>query len=113
MESIRKDKAATEKALQDAVERGQADLAAQKEFYTQALATARDAQVRAEARADSEAKMELERRLREAGERERGLAMTIEELRQAVMRAEQQAGFREQLLRRDLEDMEQRCQVSG
>ncbi|CAI5507392.1 unnamed protein product [Closterium sp. Naga37s-1] len=112
VESIKKDKAATEKALQDAVERGQADLAAQKDFYVSALSAAREAQAAAEARADSEAKAEAERKLREAGERERALVMTVEELRQALTRSEQQAGFREQMLRRDLEDMEKRCQAA-
>ncbi|CAI5989200.1 unnamed protein product [Closterium sp. NIES-64] len=112
VESIKKDKAATEKALQDAVERGQADLAAQKDFYVSALSAAREAQAAAEARADSEAKAEAERKLKEAGERERALVMTVEELRQALTRSEQQAGFREQMLRRDLEDMEKRCQAA-
>ncbi|KAH9294430.1 hypothetical protein KI387_040366, partial [Taxus chinensis] len=67
VESIKKDKAATEKALQEAVENSQAELAAQKDFYTNALNEAKEAVALAETRANSEAKTELEHRLREAG----------------------------------------------
>lgn len=112
VESIKRDKAATEKALQDAVERSAAELAAQKEFYSATVAELKEQLARAEARADSEARVDSERRLKEAGEREAALMMTIEELRGALTRQEQQAAFREQMLRRDLDDLEQRCQVS-
>ncbi|KAI5057506.1 hypothetical protein GOP47_0027954 [Adiantum capillus-veneris] len=112
VESLRKDKAATEKALQDAVERTQVELAVQKEFYTKALNEAKEAEARAEVRADAEAKLELENRLREAGDREAALLQNLEELRQALSRAAQQAISREDMLRRDVEDLEKRCQAA-
>jgi len=93
-ESIKRDKAATEKALADAVERGAAELAAQKEFHHAALAQAKEALQQAEARADVEARADGERKVKEAGERERVLLLSVEELRQALTRAEQQAAFR-------------------
>ncbi|KAH7331391.1 hypothetical protein KP509_20G030700 [Ceratopteris richardii] len=112
VESLRKDKAATEKALQDAVEKTQVELAAQKEFYTKALNEAKEAEARAEVRADAEAKLELENRLREGAEREAALIQNLEELRQALSRASQQAVLREDMLRRDVEDLEKRCQAA-
>eukprot|EP00850_Spirogloea_muscicola_P023114 SM000329S12577 [mRNA] locus=s329:100171:106397:- [translate_table: standard] len=112
VESSRKDKAATEKALSDAVERGQAELAAQKEFYTAALSEARDALAKAEAKADSEQRAGLDRRLREAADREHQLLLSLDELRHALSRSEEQAAFREDMLKRDLEDLEKRCQES-
>lgn len=93
MESMRKDKAATEKALQEAVERGQVEMAAQKEFYSKALNEAKEAAALAEARVDSEARADLDRRLKEASEREIALVQNIAELRQALTRTEQQVNF--------------------
>ena len=90
---MRKDKAVTEKALQEAVERGQAELAAQKEFYSNALNEAREAAALAEARVDNEARADLDRRLKEASEREATLLQNIDELRQALTRVEQQVQF--------------------
>jgi hypothetical protein len=90
---MRKDKAATEKALQEAVERGQAELAVQKEFYSNALNEAREAAALAEARVDNEARADLDRRLKEASERETSLLQNIDELRQALTRTEQQVYF--------------------
>lgn len=90
MESIRKDKATTEKALQESVERGQAESAAQKEFYSNALNEAREVAALAEARVDSEARADLDRRLREASERESTLVQNIDQLRQALTRTEEQ-----------------------
>lgn len=93
VESIKRDKAATEKLLQETIERNQAELTAQKEFYTNALNTAKEAQASAEARANNEAKVELESRLKEASEREYMLVQTLEELRQSLTRTEQQVHF--------------------
>lgn len=112
VESLRKDKAATEKALQEAVERTQVELTIQKEFYTNALNEAKEAEARAEVRADAEAKLELEHRLREAADREAALVQNLDELRQALSRASQQAISREDMLRRDVEDLEKRCQAA-
>ncbi|KAF3779259.1 Golgin candidate 5 [Nymphaea thermarum] len=112
VESIKKDKSATERLLQETVERSQTELAAQKEFYTNALNAAKEAEALAESRANSEAKAELERRLREAGEREATLLQTIEELRQTLSRTEQQAVFREDILRRDIDDLKKYYQES-
>lgn len=112
VESIKRDKAATEKFLQETVEKHQAELAAQKEHYTNALNAAKEAEALAEARADTEARTELESRLREAGEREATLVQTLEELRQTLTRTEQQAVFREDMLRRDIDDLQKRYQAS-
>lgn len=87
---MKRDKAATEKLLQETIEKHQAELSAQKEFYTSALNTAKEAEALAEARANSEARTELESRLREAEEREAMLVQTLEELRQTLSRKEQQ-----------------------
>ncbi|CDO98019.1 unnamed protein product [Coffea canephora] len=112
VESIKKDKAATEKLLQETIEKHQAELATQKEFYTNALVAAKEAEALAEARANNEARTELESRLREAEEREAMLVQTIEELRQTLSRKEQQAVFREDMLQRDIEDLQKRYQAS-
>eukprot|EP00250_Pteridium_aquilinum_P007166 c16947_g1_i1 orf=995-3871(-) len=112
VESLRKDKAATEKALQEAVERTQVELAAQREFYTKALDEAKEAEARAEVRADAEAKLELEHLLREAADKETALAQNVEELRQALSREAEQAVSREDMLRRDVEELERRCQAA-
>ncbi|KAK3138026.1 hypothetical protein QOZ80_5AG0363470 [Eleusine coracana subsp. coracana] len=112
VESIKRDKAATENLLQETIERNQAELAAQKEFYTNALNAAKEAEALAEARVNSEAKVELESRLREADEREHMMIKTIEELRHALTRQEQEAAFREERLKRDYDDLQKRYQSS-
>lgn len=93
VESLKRDKAATENLLQETVEKHQAELAAQKEYYTDALTAAKEAEALAEARANTEARTELESRLREAEERESMLVQTLEELRQTLTRKEQQVSF--------------------
>ena len=90
VESIKRDQAATEKLLQETIERNQTELAAQKEFYTNALNAAIEAEALAEARVNSKAKVELESLLREAGEKENMLIKTIEELRNSLTRQEQE-----------------------
>nr|XP_010924582.1 golgin candidate 5 isoform X2 [Elaeis guineensis] len=112
VESIKRDKATTEKLLQETIERNLAELAAQKEFYTNALNAAKEAEALAETRANSEARTELENRLREGSEREAVLVQTLEELRQTLSRTEQQAAFREEMLRRDTDDLQKRYQAS-
>ncbi|KAG1346719.1 golgin candidate 5 [Cocos nucifera] len=112
VESIKRDKAATEKLLQETIERNQVELAAQKEFYSTALNAAKEAEALAESRANNEARMELESRLREASEREAMLVQTLEELRQTLSRTEQQAAFREEMFRRDIDDLQKRYQAS-
>ncbi|XP_050232419.1 golgin candidate 5 [Mercurialis annua] len=112
VESIKKDKTATEKLLQETMEKHQAELATQKEYYTNALTAAKDAEALAEARANNEARTEIESRLKEAEERESMLVQALEELRQTLSRKEQQAVFREDMLRRDIEDLQKRYQAS-
>ncbi|KAJ8505977.1 hypothetical protein OPV22_006863 [Ensete ventricosum] len=112
VESIKRDKATTEKLLQETIERNQSELAAQKEFYTNALNAAKEAEALAEARANNEARVELESRLKEAGECEAMLVQTLEELRQSLTRTEQQAVFKEEMLRRDIDDLQKRYQAS-
>ncbi|KAJ4768839.1 golgin putative 5 [Rhynchospora pubera] len=112
VESIKRDKATTEKLLQETIEKNQAELAAQKEFYANALNAAKEAEAVAEARANSEAKVELETRLREASEKEAILVQTIEELRHTLTRKEQEAAFKEEMFKRDLDDLQKRYQAS-
>ncbi|KAI3716331.1 hypothetical protein L6452_23592 [Arctium lappa] len=112
VESMKRDKTATEKLLQETIEKNHAELATQKEFYTNALNAAKEAEALAEARANNEARSELESRLKEAAERETMLVQTLEELRQTLSRKEQQAVFREDMLRRDVEDLQNRYQAS-
>ncbi|KAJ8755898.1 hypothetical protein K2173_024443 [Erythroxylum novogranatense] len=112
VESIKKDKMATEKLLQETIESHQTKLAAQKEYYTNALTAAKEAEALAEARANNEARSELESRLREAEERETMLVQALEELRQTLSRKDQQAVSREEMLRRDIEDLQKRYQAS-
>ena len=76
--------------MQETIEKNQLELAAQKEFYTNALNAAKEAEALAEARANNEARTELESRLREADERESILVQALEELRQTLSRTEQQ-----------------------
>ncbi|GAU10985.1 hypothetical protein TSUD_112780 [Trifolium subterraneum] len=112
VESIKRDKTATEKLLQETIEKHQNELAEQKEYYTNALAAAKEAEALAEARANNEARTELESRLREAEERESMLVQALEELRQTLSRKEQQAVFKEDMLCRDIEDLQKRYQAS-
>ncbi|XP_028756167.1 golgin candidate 5 isoform X1 [Neltuma alba] len=112
VESIKRDKTATESLLQETIEKHQAELAAQKDYYTSALAAAKEAEALAEARVNNEARIELETRLREAEERESLLVQALEELRQTLSRKEQQAVFKEDMLRRDIEDLQKRYQAS-
>ncbi|MFS7980838.1 putative TATA element modulatory factor 1, TATA binding protein [Helianthus anomalus] len=112
VESIKRDKAATEKLLQETIEKNQAELATQKEYYTNALSAAKEAEALAESRANDEARVELESRVKESEEREALLVQTLEELRQTLSRKEQQAVFREDMLRRDIEDLQKRYQAS-
>ncbi|XP_051119303.1 golgin candidate 5-like isoform X2 [Andrographis paniculata] len=112
VESIKKDKAATEQLLQETIEKHQAELATQKEYYTKALNAAKEAEAFAEARANSEARTEIESRLRETEDRESMLIQTLEELRQTLSRREQQAAFREDMLCKDIEDLQKRYQAS-
>ncbi|GFZ11786.1 golgin Putative 5 [Actinidia rufa] len=110
VESIKRDKAETENLLQETIEKHQAELADQKEFYSNALNAAKEAEALAEARANNEAKIESENRLREAEERETMLVQALEETRQTLSRKEQQAVFREDMLRKDIEDLQKRYQ---
>ncbi|KAM7480468.1 hypothetical protein LguiA_028681 [Lonicera macranthoides] len=112
VESIKRDKGATEKLLQETIEKHQVELTTQKEYYTNALNAAKEAEALAEARANDEARSELESRLREAEEREAMLVRALEELRQTLSRQEQQAVFREDMLRRDIDDLQKRYQAS-
>ncbi|KAL0724485.1 hypothetical protein Bca4012_039084 [Brassica carinata] len=112
VESIKRDKTATEKLLQETIEKHQAELASQKEYYSNALAAAKEAQALAEERTNNEARIELENRLKEAGERESMLVQALEELRQTLSKKEQQAVFREDMSRREFEDLQRRYQAS-
>lgn len=62
----------------------------QKDYYTNALNAAREAEALAEARANNEARTQLEGRLREAEDREAMFVQALEELRQTLSRTEQQ-----------------------
>uniref|UniRef100_A0A1J3HHZ5 Golgin candidate 5 n=1 Tax=Noccaea caerulescens TaxID=107243 RepID=A0A1J3HHZ5_NOCCA len=112
VESIKRDKTATEQLLQETIEKHQAELTSQKEYYSNALATAKEAQALAEERTNNEARTELENSLKEAGERESMLVQALEELRQTLSKKEQQAVFREDMFRREIEDLQRRYQAS-
>ena len=90
MESLKSEKATTEKLLQETKEKNQSEITTQKEYYMNALSVAKEAKAEAEARANDEAKTELESHLREVEEREFMLIQTLEELRQTLCRKEQQ-----------------------
>lgn len=87
---MKKDKAVTEKLLQETIEKNEIELAAQKEFYTNALNAAKEAEALAEARANDAAKIELESRLREANEREHELARSLHQLRQTLIKTQEE-----------------------
>lgn len=112
VESIKKDKAATEQLLQETIEKHQTELSGQKEYYTKALNAAKEAEALAEARANSEARTQLEGRLKEAEVREAMLVQALEELRQTLSRQEQQAIDKEDMLHREIEDLQKRYQAS-
>ncbi|XP_073525326.1 uncharacterized protein [Phyllobates terribilis] len=112
VESIKKDKSATERLLQETIEKHQAELTTQKDYYVNALNAAKEAEALAEARVNNEARTELETRLSIASEREEMLVKALEELRQTLTRQEQQAAFKEDMLRRDMEDLQRRYQAS-
>ncbi|EOA33288.1 hypothetical protein CARUB_v10019736mg [Capsella rubella] len=112
VESIKRDKTATENLLQETIEKHQAELTSQKDYYSNALAAAKEAQALAEERTNNEARTELENRLKEAGERESMLVQALEELRQTLSKKEQQAVFREDMSRRELEELQRRYQAS-
>lgn len=63
---------------------------AQKEFYSETLNAAKEAEVLAQARANAKTRTELESRLREAENHELVLVQALEELRQTLSRQEQQ-----------------------
>ena len=87
---MKKDKTMTEKLLQETIERSQFELSAQKEFYTNALNAAKEAEASAEARANDVAKIELESRLKEANEREHELARSLNQLRQTLTKTQEE-----------------------
>lgn len=112
VENLKSEKATTEKLMQETIDKNQSEIATQKEYYINALNVAKEAKKVAEARANDEARTELESRLREAGERESMLIQTLEELRQTLSRKEQQGVFKEDMLRRELDDLQKRYQAS-
>lgn len=90
MENLKSTKAATEKLLQETIEKNQSEVAIQKEYYLNALSVAKEAKAVAEARVNDEARTQLEIGLKEARERESMLIQTLEELRHTLCRKEQQ-----------------------
>ncbi|XP_071712242.1 golgin candidate 5-like [Rutidosis leptorrhynchoides] len=112
VENLKKEKEAKEKLMQEEIEKNKAEIAAQKERYMDALTAAKDAKALAEARANDEARNELESRLKEAQEREAMLVQTLNELRQTLIRKEHQAASREDMLRKDIDDLQKRYQAS-
>lgn len=90
VESLKREKGVSEKLLQETIDKKQTELETQKEHYTNSLNAAKEAKKVAEARANDEARNELESHLREAEERETMFVQTLEELRQTLSRKEQQ-----------------------
>lgn len=66
VERMQKGKVMTKKVLQDAIEKGQIELAIVRKYFTISLIEAKDAK----ARVDSETKVDLEWRCRESADRE-------------------------------------------
>ncbi|CAI9262802.1 unnamed protein product [Lactuca saligna] len=112
VENLKSKKAATEKLLQETIEKNQSEVAIQKEYYLNALSVAKEAKAVAEARVNDEARTELEIDLKEARERESMLIQTLEELRQTLSRKEQQEIYREDMLRREIDDLQKRYKAS-
>nr|XP_043617574.1 golgin candidate 5-like [Erigeron canadensis] len=108
VESLKRDKAANEKLIQETIEKNQAELAKQKEYCMNAL----EEKALAKAQANDEARAELESHLREAKERETMLVQNLEELRQTLSKKEQQAFSKEDMLRKDMHDLQKRYQES-
>ncbi|WRX29927.1 hypothetical protein QQP08_022414, partial [Theobroma cacao] len=71
----------------------------------------KEAEALAEECANNEARTVLESCLGQAEEREAMLVQTLDELRQTLSRKEQQAVFREDMLCRNIEDLQKRYQV--
>lgn len=111
-QTIKADKKQIEDDMQGLVERSAAELADQKAHYVAELTKAKEARLEAEARADSEQSERLSKQLKQAHEREAVLVASVEELQAALARAATQATHREDLMRRDLHDMEARCQAA-
>ncbi|KAJ0458877.1 putative TATA element modulatory factor 1, TATA binding protein [Helianthus annuus] len=112
MENFKKDKATTEKLLQETIDKNKAELVAQNEHFTNALNAAKKEKSLTEARANKEARTEFESYLKATEEREAMLVQTLEELRQTLSRKEQQAVYREDMLRKDIDDLQKRYQAS-
>lgn len=93
MERLKKENAATEKLLQEAIDKNKTEIAAQKEHFMNILNAANEETSLAEARGNNEARTALESRLREAKEREVMLVQTLEELRTTLSRKEQQVSI--------------------
>ncbi|XP_076894192.1 golgin candidate 5-like [Bidens hawaiensis] len=112
VESLKKENTATEKLLQETIDKNKTEIAAQKEHFMNILNAAKEETSLAEARGNNEARTALESRLREAKEREVMLVQTLEELRTTLSRKEQQAVYREDVLRKDIDDLQKRYQES-
>ncbi|RDX79128.1 Golgin candidate 5, partial [Mucuna pruriens] len=67
---------------------------------------AKEAEALVQAHANNEARTELESCLREAEEHESMLVQALEELRKTLSRREQQEMFKEDMLRKDIEDLQ-------
>eukprot|EP00898_Chlorokybus_atmophyticus_P006683 jgi/Chlat1/7015/Chrsp56S06690 len=111
-ETLDREKVQIMQTMQASIEASQAELEAARAAGQEAIARLRESLAAAEARADSAARAAMELQLKEAVERERTLARSVEELRELLARDEQQAAFREDMLRRDIELMEKRCQAA-
>ncbi|PWA62532.1 coiled-coil vesicle tethering protein [Artemisia annua] len=70
VESLKRDKAASEKLLQEITDKKDVELSIQKEHYMNTLSAAKEAKARADSRANDEARTELESHLKVVEERE-------------------------------------------
>mmetsp|Transcript_7272 Transcript_7272/g.13648 ORF Transcript_7272/g.13648 Transcript_7272/m.13648 type:complete len:967 (+) Transcript_7272:118-3018(+) len=112
VESLRADKARTEEDLKHAVEQTAKELESQKLYYLEQLEKVRAESSQAGQEAEFSTKAQMERSVKEQRDREAALTETIHELRGALARHTSQAVHREEMLRRDVVDLEARCQAA-
>ncbi|KAK9829150.1 hypothetical protein WJX72_004204 [[Myrmecia] bisecta] len=112
IEAANRAKAKAEGDIAALREQHRTELDAQKQHYEGLLQRSRTAQLESEERAASSAKEGLARKVKEAEARAESLAETVEELRLALERQRAAADLREDLLQREIADMERRCQAA-
>ena len=81
-------------------------------YYTDKIAKMREELLEAEARDQQEAVGQAQEELKESKEREASLILQVRELRDSIQRQAEESSFREEMLRRDIEELERRYQAA-